>query len=349
MSVGLQRLREDAEAVRRGAVDKGEDPAIVDRAIELDARRRILLGEGDTLKADRNAASKRIGEAIKGGARPDGPEVAALKAASVEAGTRIEAIDAELATVEAEIEQLLLRIPNPADPDVPVGGEESNVTVRTWGELLPLDQPVVGEVGADAPVGGATWRRRPHWEIATELDIIDNPRGAKIAGSGFPVYKGAGAALQRALINFFLDVHTRENGMTEIWPPVVVNTVSATGTGQIPDKEDQMYVVTRDELYLIPTSEVPVTNLHRDEILEAAELPIRYAAYSPCFRREAGAAGKDTRGILRVHEFDKVEMVFFEKPSDSSDALEWLTERAEILLQRLGLAYRVLLMATRDM
>jgi seryl-tRNA synthetase len=352
MSVGLQRLRDDADAVRHGALDKGEDPAIVDRALELDTRRRTLLGEGDALKAERNATSRQVGEAIKGGAKADGPEVAALKAASVEAGRKIEAIDAELATVEAEVEQLLLRIPNPADPDVPVGGEEANATVRTWGHVLPVEQPIVGEAGsdaADAAAGSATWRRRPHWEIAAELDIIDNPRGAKIAGSGFPVYKGAGSALQRALISFFLDVHTRENGMTEIWPPVVVNTASATGTGQIPDKEDQMYVVTRDELYLIPTAEVPVTNLHRDEILEAADLPIRYAAYSPCFRREAGAAGKDTRGILRVHQFDKVEMVFFEKPADSSAALEWLTERAEILLQRLGLAYRVLLMATGDM
>ena len=197
--------------------------------------------------------------------------------------------------------------------------------------------------------GGATWTRKPHWELGETLDIIDNARGAKIAGSGFPVYKGAGSALQRGLISWFLDVHTRENGFTEVWPPAVVNTASATGTGQIPDKEDQMYVVTRDELYLVPTAEVPVTNLHRDEILEAAELPIRYAAYSPCFRREAGAAGKDTRGILRVHQFDKVEMVLFEKPDDSPAALEWMTERAEILLQRLGLAYRVLLMSTREM
>jgi seryl-tRNA synthetase len=349
MSVGLQRLRDDADAVRKGALDKGEDPAIVDQAIALDTRRRELLGEGDARKAERNAASRRIGEAIKGGAKPDGPEVAELKAASVAAGKRIEALDAELAVVETEIEQLLLRIPNPADPDVPVGGEESNITVRTWGDQLPAEEPLAGEVGADAPAGGATWRRRPHWEIAADLDIIDNPRGAKIAGSGFPVYKGAGSALQRALISWFLDVHTREHGMTEVWPPAVVNTASAIGTGQIPDKEDQMYVVTRDELYLVPTAEVPVTNLHRDEILEADQLPIRYAAYSPCFRREAGAAGKDTRGILRVHQFDKVEMVFFEKPEASNDALEWLTERAEVLLQRLGLAYRVLLMATRDM
>jgi seryl-tRNA synthetase len=349
MSVGLQRLREEPEVIRKGAIDKGEDPTVIDRALEFDGRRRALLGEGDRLKAERNTVSKRVGEAIKGGASPNGPEVADLKAASTAAGERIAAIDAELATVEAEVDDLLLRIPNPADPDVPIGGEEANVTVRTWGELLPVEQPHEGEVGADAPAGGGTWTRKPHWELGEELDIIDNTRGAKIAGSGFPVYKGAGSALQRALINWFLDVHTRENGMTEIWPPAVVNTASATGTGQIPDKEDQMYVVTRDDLYLVPTAEVPVTNLHRDEILDAAELPIRYAAYSPCFRREAGAAGKDTRGILRVHQFDKVEMVFFERPEDSTASLDWLTERAEILLQRLGLAYRVLLMATRDM
>jgi seryl-tRNA synthetase len=349
MSVGLQRLREDADTVRQGAIDKGEDPSIVDRALELDGRRRRLLGDTDALKAERNAASKRIGEAIKGGAKPDGPEVAELKAASVAAGARIDELDAELAEVEAEIDGILLRIPNPADPDVPVGGEDANVTVRTWGTLLPAEQPIVGEVGADAQPGAATWRRRPHWEIASELDIIDNARGAKITGSGFPVYKGAGSGLQRALISWFLDVHTRENGMTEVWPPAVVNTASATGTGQIPATDDQMYVVTRDELYLVPTAEVPVTNLHRDEILEADQLPIRYAAYTPGFRREAGAAGKDTRGILRVHQFDKVEMVFFEKPEDSNQALEDITGFAETLLQRLGLPYRVLLLAPGDM
>ncbi len=349
MSVGLQRLRDEPDVIRQGAIDKGEDPALIDRALELDGERRRLLGESEALKAERNAASKRIGEAIKSGAKPDGPEVADLKAASVAAGERITGLDASLAEIEADLDDLLLRIPNPADPDVPVGGEEANVTVRTWGELLAHDEPLEGEVGADAPAGGATWTRKPHWELGEALDIIDNARGAKIAGSGFPVYKGAGSALQRGLISWFLDVHTRENGFTEVWPPAVVNTASATGTGQIPDKEDQMYVVTRDELYLVPTAEVPVTNLHRDEILEAAELPIRYAAYSPCFRREAGAAGKDTRGILRVHQFDKVEMVLFEKPDDSPAALEWMTERAEILLQRLGLAYRVLLMSTREM
>ena len=340
MSVGVQRLREEPDRIRQGAIDKREDPGIVDRALQVDATRRRLQSESDTLKAERNAASKRIGEAIRGGARPDGPEVAELRAASTSAGERIDQIDAELAVTEAELEDLLLRIPNPADPEVPVGGEEANVTVRTWGEQLAREQ-----TAAD----GTAWQRRPHWEIGEAHDIIDNPRGAKIAGSGFPVYKGAGSRLQRSLISWFLDVHTTEHGFTEVWPPAVVNAASARGTGQIPDKEDQMYVVTRDDLYLVPTAEVPVTNLLRDEILEADALPVRYAAYSPCFRREAGAAGKDTRGILRVHQFDKVEMVLFEKPEDSPEALEWMTARAEVLLQRLGLPYRVLLMSTGEM
>ena len=331
MSVGVQRLREEPDVIRKGAVDKREDPAIVDRALEVDAARRRMQAESDALKAERNTVSKRIAERIRSGASPDGPEVAELKATSTRAGERVASIDRDLAATEQELEDLLLRIPNPADPEVPVGGEEANVTVRTWGDLLPREF------------------RRPHWEIAESLDIIDLPRGAKIAGSGFPVYKGAGSRLQRALIDWFLDVHTFENGFIEVWPPVVVNEASARGTGQIPDKEDQMYVVTRDALYLVPTAEVPVTNLHRDEILDVADLPIRYAAYTPCFRREAGAAGKDTRGILRVHEFDKVEMVLFEKPDDSPAALEWMTHRAEILLQRLGLAYRVVLMSTGEM
>jgi seryl-tRNA synthetase len=349
MSVGLQRLREDAPAIRQGAIDKGEDPSIVDQALAADARRRELLAEGDLLKAERNTASKAIGESIRAGADPSGPETVALKARSTAAGSRISAIDAELATVEATVEDLLLRIPNPADLDIPVGGEEANVTIRTWGAQLPRLQPVSGEVGADAPAGGPTWERLPHWDVGERLRIFELERGAKIAGSGFPVYRGLGSTLQRSLISWFLDVHTRENGFTEIWPPAVVNSASARGTGQIPDKEDQMYVVTRDGLYLVPTAEVPVTNLHRDEIFEASELPVRYAAYSPCFRREAGAAGKDTRGILRVHQFDKVEMVLFERPEASAAALEWMTGRAEDLLQRLGLAYRVLLMATREM
>jgi seryl-tRNA synthetase len=338
MSVGVQRLRDEPEVIRQGALDKGEDATLVDAALALDARRRELLGEADARKQERNAASKQVGEAIKGGAAPDGPEVASLRGVSVAAGERIAALDAQIGRVEAELEDALLRIPNPADPDVPVGDASANLVVRTWGEPLPVAVPAA-----------APWERRPHWEVAERLGIFELERGAKIAGSGFPVYRGAGAGIQRALIDFFLTVHTRENGFTEIWPPAVVNAASARGTGQIPDKEDQMYVVTRDELYLVPTAEVPVTNLHRDEIFEAEELPVRYAAYSPCFRREAGAAGKDTRGILRVHQFDKVEMVLFEKPDASAEALEWMVGRAEDLLRRLGLAYRVLLMATGDM
>ncbi len=354
MSVGVQRLRDEPDVIRKGALDKGEDVALVDRALVLDARRRTLLGEADTRKAERNAASKRIGQAIKAGAAAGGPEIAALRAASITAGERIAALDEEIGRIEAELEDALLRIPNPADPDVPVGDAEASVTVRTWGECLPRSVHAPEDASAAGPAGPAgraapAWDRRPHWEVAERLGIFELERGAKIAGSGFPVYRGAGAGLQRALIDFFLAVHTRENGFTEIWPPAVVNAASARGTGQIPDKEDQMYVVTRDELYLVPTAEVPVTNLHRDEIFEAGELPVRYAAYSPCFRREAGAAGKDTRGILRVHQFDKVEMVLFERPDASAEALEWMVGRAEDLLRRLGLAYRVLLMATRDM
>jgi seryl-tRNA synthetase len=339
MSIGLARLREEPDRIRQGAIDKGEDPSIVDAALALDGKRRELLGESDRLKAERNVASKQIGEAIRAGAAPNGPEVAALRQASTAAGSQIEKLDAELAAAEAQLEESMLRIPNPADPDVPVGDASANEIVRTWGELLPR------EAAAD----GESWIRRPHWEVASSLKMFDLERGAKITGSGFPVYTGQGSRLQRALINFMLDIHTSEHGMTEIWPPAVVNSASARGTGQIPDKEDQMYVVPRDDLYLVPTAEVPVTNLHRDEIFEADQLPIRYAAYSPCFRREAGAAGKDTRGILRVHQFDKVEMVFFEKPEASTEALEWLTARAEVILQRLGLPYRVLLMATKDL
>jgi seryl-tRNA synthetase len=331
MSVGLARLREDAEGLRRAAVDKGEDPAVVDEAVSLETRRRSLAGEADGLKSQRNDANKEIGERVRAGADPSGADVAELRRRSTELARRTQALDAELAELEARLDGLLLRIPNPADPDVPVGGEEDSPILRTWGE----------------PASKA--HRRPHWEVAETLGMLDMEAGAKVTGSGFPIYRGPGAALQRALIGWFLQVHTTEHGFTEIWPPALVNADSARGTGQIPDKEDQMYVVERDGLYLVPTAEVPVSNIHRDEIIEATRLPIRYVAYSPCFRREAGAAGRDTRGVVRVHQFDKVEMVSFERPEDSDETLEWLTARAEVLLQRLELPYRVKLMATRDM
>ena len=327
MSVGLQRLRDDPDTIRNGAIAKREDPKLIDEALAADAERRRLLGDVDALRAQRKDVSAQVGSAMKaGGAGAD-----ELKARSTELGTRIEAGEQRLRELDDQLDDLLLRIPNPPDPDVPVGGEEDSVIVRTWGE----------------PASSAG--KKPHWEVAERLGMFDLAAGAKVTGSGFPLYVGAGSRLQRALINFFLDLHTSEHGFTEVWPPALVNEASAKGTGQIPDKEDQMYVVTRDDLYLVPTAEVPVTNMLLDDIVEADRLPIKYVAYSPCFRREAGAAGAKTRGILRVHQFDKVEMVCFVKPDESAATLEWLTERAEVVLQRLGLAYRVKLMATRDM
>jgi seryl-tRNA synthetase len=331
MSVGLQRLREDTARIRQATIDKGEDPALVDEAVLVDARRREALGEADRLRAERNGLSDQIGALVKAGADPRGPEAADLRARSTQLGGRISELERAIADFEGQLEDLLLRIPNPADPDVPVGPPEASVILRSWGEPMPHDG------------------RKPHWEVAEALGMIDLAAGAKVTGSGFPIYRGAGAALQRALINFFLDLHTRDGRFTEIWPPALVNEASARGTGQIPDKEDQMYVVTKDNLYLIPTAEVPVTNIHRDEIIDADRLPIHYVAYSPSFRREAGAAGAKTRGILRVHQFDKVEMVCFERPEDSVLCLDWLTERAEACLHQLGLPYRVKLLSTGDM
>jgi seryl-tRNA synthetase len=341
VSVGAVRLRDDAETVRRGCILQGEDPALVDEALLVDAERRDLLGRSDALRSQRKSISESIGEAIKRGGDPNSLEVTRLREHSTWIGAELGGLETRLADVTARLDALMLRIPNPPDPGIPEGGPEASLIVRSWGEPAPHLEPQQGAQEA--------WVRLPHWEVAEPLGIIDLAAGAKITGSGFPVYRGAGAALQRALIDFFLDLHTREHGMTEVWPPAVVNEASARGTGQIPDKEDQMYVVTRDELYLVPTAEVPVTNIHRDEILEADRLPLRYVAYSPCFRREAGAAGAKTRGILRVHQFDKVEMVAFERPDDSDGALEWMTARAEACLQQLGLPYRVKLMATGDM
>jgi seryl-tRNA synthetase len=341
MSVGPTRLREETDRIRHGCVAKGEDPALVDQALVVDAQRRDLLGKADAMRSQRNHISESVGLAIRGGAAPNGPQVTQLKEQSTWIGAELAGLDARLAEVTARLDELLYRIPNPPDPGVPMGGPEASLIVRSWGEIAGHEVPQQGDREA--------WVRRPHWEVAEGLGMLDLVAGAKVSGSGFAVYKGAGAALQRALIDFFLELHTREHGMTEVWPPVVVNEASARGTGQIPDKEDQMYVIGRDELYLVPTAEVPVTNLHRDEIVEAEQLPIRYVAYSPCFRREAGAAGAKTRGILRVHQFDKVEMVAFERPADSDAALEWMTQRAEVCLQRLGLPYRVKLMASGDM
>ena len=327
----LRRIRQEPDAVRAALARRGDPDATgaaLERVAALDAERRSLIAEGDELKARRNAASQEVAERKRRKEDAD-----ALIAEVRRVGDRIKEIDARLREVEGEIDDVLLRVPNLPHPSLPDGGEAANQVVREWGERRELP-----------------FTPRPHWEIGAELGMLDLPAGAKVAGSGFPVYRGMGARLQRALINFFLDLHTREHGYTEVEPPFVVTKASMQGTGQFPKfvEDGDAYELPEDGLYLIPTSEVPVTNLHRDELLEAERLPIAYTAYSPCFRREAGAAGKDTRGLLRVHQFDKVELVRFERPEDSEAALERLTGHAEAVLQRLGLPYRVLLLAAGD-
>ena len=327
----VRRIRSEPDAVRaRLAVrGKAETDAALDRVLALDEERRALVGEGDGLKARRNAVSQEVGSRKRAG--EDAEELVAEMRAVNE---RIKEIDARLRDVEAETDEVLLRVPNTPHPGVPAGGEESNQTVRTWGEPRAFD-----------------FTPRPHWELAAELGILDLPAGAKVAGSGFPAYRGMGARLQRALVSWMIDLHTEEHGYTEVAPPFLVNRDAMMGTGQFPKfvEEGDAYELPEDGLYLIPTAEVPVTNFHRDELLAPDRLPIAYVAYSPCFRREAGAAGKDTRGLLRVHQFDKVELVRFERPERSEAALEELTGHAERVLQLLGLPYRVLLLAGGDL
>ena len=325
----IQQIRHDPEGVRARLAARG-NPAETDAAVErlgaLDAERRTLVAEADALKARRNQVSREVGELKRSGGNAD-----ALVAEMRTVGDRIGEIDARVRAVEEERDALILGIPNVTDPSVPAGGEESNAVVRCWGEPRAF---------GFAP--------RPHWELAAELGMLDLPGGAKVAGSGFPAYRGIGAKLQRALINFMLDLHTGEHGYVEVETPFLVGRDAMTGTGQLPKFEDDAYRIESDDLFLIPTAEVPVTNLHRDELLAGDRLPIAYTAYSPCFRREAGSAGKDTRGLLRLHQFDKVEMVRFERPEASDEALERLVGQAERVLQLLELPYRVLLLAAGD-
>jgi len=325
--IGLQLIRNDPDAVKAAVARKGEPTEPIDRIAQADARRRALAAELDDLRAERNAGSKEIGELMRAGSRE---EADALKERMGALSPRIDALSAELTGVEESIEADLLLVPNPPHPSVPDGaGADDNPVIRTWGE--------------PAAEGSSP----PHWEIGERLGLFDLERGAKVAGSGFIVYTGPGARLQRALIGLMLEL-TERHGYTEVWSPLLVNAASARGTGQLPDKERQMYVVERDDLYLIPTSEVPVTNLYRDEILTADGLPRKLAAYTPCFRREAGAAGKDTRGLLRVHQFDKVEMVKLVRPETSYDELETLTRDAEEVLEALELPYRTVERCTGD-
>jgi seryl-tRNA synthetase len=325
----IRRFRHEPEEVKRALGRRGnpEYPAFVDEVQALDEARRRAVGEVNDLKARRNEASKRIGELKRSGGDAD-----ALIADMRALGDRIAELDEAVRANEARVEEILLAVPNLPLAEVPDGGAEANRVVSTWGQ--PRAFP---------------FSPRPHWELGEALGILDLPRGSKISGSGFPVLRGAGANLQRALIDWFLDVHTRERGYVELRVPYMVTSQTLTGTGQLPKFADESYQAERDELWLIPTAEVPVTNLHRDELLTADELPLRYTAYSPCFRREAGAAGKDTRGLLRVHQFDKVELVRYERPERSREALEELTRDAETLLERLGLHYRRVLLAAGDL
>jgi seryl-tRNA synthetase len=319
-----ERLGDLREAMRRrGALD-ALGPQL-DRCENLEQERRLLIQAVDERRASRNATSAEVARRRKAGEPADD-----LIAQGRAQGEEIGRLEAELARVEAAFSEILMVVPNITLPDVPEGDEEHNVIVRSWGQ--PRDSAGV----------------RPHWEIAAEQGMLDLPRGAKISGSGFPVFRGTGARLVRALMSWFLELHTGTHGYEEVWPPMLVNRASMTGTGQLPKFEDDAYRVAGDELFLIPTAEVPVTNLYRDEVLDGETLPRAFTAYTPCFRREAGSAGKDTRGILRVHQFDKVELVRYCTPDDSSAQLELMLSHAEAALQGLGIPYRVKLLAAGD-
>ena len=321
-------LRDNLNVLRDAMRRRGKLDALsgdLDRIGELLSQRALLVHATDEKKAKRNSSTQEVARRKKASENAD-----VLIAETRALGAAITALEKDLAESEAELSSLLLQIPNITLPDVPEGGEENGIVLRTWG--TPRAQDGV----------------RPHWEVAGDLDILDLARGAKVAGSGFVVFRGSGARLVRALMSWMIDLHTREHGYEEVWVPFVANRASMTGTSQLPKFEEDMYALRDDELFLIPTAEVTVTNLYREEILDAADLPAAYVAYTPCFRREAGAAGKDTRGLLRVHQFDKVEMVRFTRPEDSEAQLETLTRHAEEVLQRLGLPYRVVLLAGGD-
>ena len=295
---------------------------------EIDEKRRRILKEVEELKHKKNVLSKEIGRLKR-----EGKDASELVAQSKELDARIEELDKEAKRLTEELYQFLAQVPNLVHDSVPVGSsEEDNVVVRVWGEPK--------EFGFEP---------KPHWEIAEDLDIIDFERAAKLSGSRFAVFKGWGARLERALINFMLDIHTKEHGYLEILPPYLVREEVMFGTGQLPKFEEDLYKIERDNLYLIPTAEVPLVNLHREEILKEEELPIYYTAYTACFRREAGSHGKDVRGIIRQHQFDKVELVKFTTPETSYEELEKLVKDAETILQRLNLPYRVVELCTADL
>jgi seryl-tRNA synthetase len=326
--IDVKRLRQDPDG-SRAALARRLDPkvdAAVDRILALDRRRRDLLVRVEALKAERNAKSDEVARRKKAG-----EDAAALLAGLKTSGEEVKALDVEVREVDAALEGALLDVPNFLQADVPDGDATQSKVVRTWGEPRRFD-----------------FTPKPHWELGAALGILDLPAGALVTGSGFPVFRGAGAKLVRALSSFMLDLHTERHGYTEVSVPYVVNRASMQGTGQLPKFADELYTIAADDLYLVPTAEVPVTNLHRDAILDGASLPFGYTAWTPCFRREAGAAGKDTRGLIRVHQFDKVELVRFCRPEESEAQHQLITAHAESVLQALGLPYRVLALAAGD-
>lgn len=323
----IKFIRNNVAKVKK-AIELKNDFADIDHLLALDAERRTILTEVEELKHRRNKVSEDIGR-MKKQNQDASPFITEMKNVS----DRIKALDDQVKSFDQQIDEILIRIPNIPHDTVPVGKDASaNVEVKRWGKLPAKD-----------------FKAKPHWEVGERSGILDFSGGSRVAGSSFINYKGLGARLQRALIYFMLDLHIKKHGYTEVYPPFVVNRESMFGTGQLPKLEEDMYLATIDDLFLIPTAEVPVTNLLRDQILRGEELPIYYTAYTPCFRREAGTYGKDTRGLIRVHQFDKVEMVKFVPPETSYDELESLLQNAEEVLQLLELPYRVLALSTGDL
>ena len=332
----LRRLRSEPNRVKSALGRRGAEGLVdaLDEVLALDGRRRAALSEVNDLKAQRNEVSKEVGRIKR-----DGGEADQMIVEMREVGARISVIDEEVDRAEERIRELMLLTPNLPLDEVPSGGAEQNEIVRVVGSPPEFD-----------------FEPKPHWDLGSSLELLDLERGSKISGSGFPVLTGSGARLQRCLIDFMLDVHTQGfrdgkgwHGYTELRVPYLVTRDTLSGTGQLPKFADESYQSERDDLWLIPTAEVPITNLHQDELLSVKDLPVRYTAYSPCFRREAGAAGADTRGLLRVHQFDKVELVRYETPERSREALEELTGEAENILDQLGLHYRVVKLAAGDL
>ena len=321
----MKFIRENLEEAERRLRTRG-GASYLDRFQDLDGRRLALLRESESLKALRNSVSDEIAKIKDKSQAQD--KILEMR----EVSQKIKGMDEELKQVDDELHNFLLTVPNLPDPTTPMGSsEEDNVEVRNWG----------------APRQFA-FAARPHWEIGEELGILDFECGAKIAGARFTLYRGAGARLERALINFMLDLHTGNHGYMEVLPPFMVNRDTMTGTGQLPKFEEDLFKMVDPEYFLIPTAEVPVTNIHRGEILKKSDLPICYTAYTPCFRREAGSYGKDTRGLIRQHQFNKVELVKFTHPSESAAELEKLTADAEKVLQLLELPYRVMALCSGD-